>query len=46
MHSCTHLCRGSEIYKGGLYHVGFGVNLAQALPQLSVLGYSLETQPA
>lgn len=46
MHSCTHLCRGSEIYKGGLYDVGFGVNLAQALSQLRVLGYSLETQPA
>lgn len=46
MHSCTHLCRGSEIYKGGLYDVGLGVNLAQALSQLRVLGYSLETQPA
>lgn len=38
LHSCTHLCRGSEIYECGLYDVGLGVNLAQALSQLRVLG--------
>lgn len=38
LHSCTHLCRGSEIYYCGLYDVGLGVNLAQTLSQLRVLG--------
>lgn len=38
LRSCTHLCSGGEIDMVGLYHEGLGVNLAQTLPQLRVLG--------
>lgn len=37
LHSRTHLCSG-EIYVVGLDHERLGVNLAQTLPQLRVLG--------
>lgn len=36
--SCTHLHRGRQIYLCGLCDVGLGVNLAQSISQLWVLG--------
>lgn len=35
---CTHLHMGSEIYECGFYDVGLGMNLAEVLSQLRVLG--------
>lgn len=41
----THLHVGGDIYCRGLGDLGLGVNLAQTLSQLRVLGQSLKKHP-